>query len=275
MTIDRSIGQAGRLVTLVLLGLTLASLNIRPTGELAFTLFGAPLTISLSGATLITVLLVLMTCAGVEAMVRLHPWLNGAPLAYTAIFWPLPAVVTLTAALIIPTLFGRPVWLIGLASAFVGLAVVLLGQYQAIDPDTRYYDRARLLLTLLAYGSAFILYAAVLGLRTRATISAGVILLISVPLALTLVRGSAEEWRRAWAYAIVCGVVLGELTWVLNFWPIGSIGTAALLLLAFYIVTNLAQQALARSVTRRVLIEFLIFGTLAFILIVRFSPWLE
>ncbi len=275
MTIDRSIGQAGRLLTLVLLGLALASLNIRPAGALDFTLFGAPLTITLSGATLITALLVLMTCAGVEAMVRVHPWLNDAPLAYTAIFWPLPAVVTLTAALIVPTLFGRPVWLVGLAAAFVGLAIVLLGQYQAIDPDARYYDRARLLLTLLAYGSAFILYAAVLGLHTRASISAGVILLISVPLALTLVRGSAEEWRRAWIYAIVCGIVLGELTWTLTYWPLGSIGTAALLLLAFYIVTNLAQQALAGHISRRVLIEFLIFGALAFILIVRFSPWLQ
>lgn len=275
MTIDRSIGQAGRLLTLVLLGLALASLNIRPAGALDFTLFGAPLTITLSGATLITALLVLMTCAGVEAMVRVHPWLNDAPLAYTAIFWPLPAVFTLTAALIVPTLFGRPVWLVGLAAAFVGLAIVLLGQYQAIDPDARYYDRARLLLTLLAYGSAFILYAAVLGLHTRASISAGVILLISVPLALTLVRGSAEEWRRAWIYAIVCGIVLGELTWTLTYWPLGSIGTAALLLLAFYIVTNVAQQALAGHISRRVLIEFFIFGALAFILIVRFSPWLQ
>ncbi|MFN8497407.1 MAG: hypothetical protein U0641_06080 [Anaerolineae bacterium] len=275
MTIDRSINQAGRLVTLVLLGLTLASLNIRPAGAIEFTLLGSPLTINLSGATLITVLLVLMTCAGVEAMVRLHPWLNDAPLAYTAIFWPLPAVVTLTAALIVPTLFGRPIWLIGLAAAFVGQAVVLLGQYQAIDPDARYYDRARLLLTLLAYGSAFLLYAAVLGLHLRAIISASSILLISVPLALTLVRGSADEWRRAWIYAIVCGVVVGEITWVLTYWPIGSIGTAALLLLTFYIVTNLAQQALASQVTRRVLIEFLVFGALAFILVVRFSPWLE
>jgi hypothetical protein len=269
-----SISHAGRLVALVLLGLALASLNIRPAGELDFSFLGSPLSISLSGATLISALLVALTCVGAEVMVRAHPWLREAPIAYTAIFWPLPAFITLAAALLVPTLYGRPLWLLSLSLTFLALAVVLLGQYQGIDPEARFYDRARLLITLMAYGSAFFLYAAVTAARVRSILSATAILLVSLVLALTLLRGSADEWRRAWAYAVACGVVVGELTWAINYWPIGPIGAAALLLLAFYILTGLAQQALERRITRRVLLEYLVFGGLLFALILRLTPWL-
>ncbi len=269
-----SITQAGRLVTLVLLGLALASLNVRPAGELDFTVLGSPLTVSLSGATLIAVLLVALTCAGAELMVRSHPWLREAPLAYTAIFWPLPAIVTLAAAMLVPTLYGRPIWLAGLGLAFLGLSIVLLGQYLGIDPGARFYDRARLMITLIAYGSAFFLYAAVAAARVRSLVSATAILAVSILLALTLLRGAADEWRRAWIYALACGVVVGELTWALNYWPIGPIGVAALLLLAFYLSTGLAQQALQGQVTRRLLLEYLVFGGILFALILRLTTWL-
>lgn len=269
-----SISHAGRLIALVLLGLALASLNTRPAGELDFTFLGSPLAVSLSGATLIVALLVALTCLGAEVMVRAHPWLATAPLAYTIIFWPLPAIVTLAAAMMVPTLYGRPLWLVGLTLTFMGLAVVLLGQYQAIDPGARYYDRARLLLTLIAYGAAFFLFAAVTAARIRSIVSATTLLLVSIVLGLTLLRGAANEWRRAWVYAVACGVVIGELTWAINYWPIGPIGAAALLLLAFYTLTGLAQQALQGRLTRRVLLEFLVFGVLLFIIIIRLSPWL-
>ena len=274
VSMTQGILQAGRLVALVLLGLALASLNTRPAGQLDFLIFGSPLTVNLSGATLIVALLVALTCAGAEVMARAHPWLHDAPLAYTAIFWPLPAFVTLTAAMLVPTLYGRPVWLLGLALTFVVLAAVLLGQYQAIDPDTRYYDRARLLLTLIAYGAAFFLYAAVSAAHMRSLVSAPALLGVSVVLGLTLLRGAADEWRRAWVYALACGLVVGELTWTLNYWAIGALGTAALLLLAFYILTGMAQQALQGRLTRRLTLEFLLFGGVLFIIILRLSQWL-
>lgn len=270
----RAVNHAGRLVTLVLLGLALASLSTRPTNLIEWTVLGSPLAIGLSGATLITVLLVALTCVGVEEMVRAHPSMQGAPLAYSLIFWPLPAIVTLAAALLVPTLYGRLIWVAGLGLTFLALSIVLLGQYQGIDPEARYYDRARLFITLIAYFSAFFLYAAVTTARVRSLVSASAILLVSVVLALTLLRGAASEWPRAWTYATACGLVLGELTWALNYWPIGPIGEAALLLLAFYLVTGLAQQALTGRITRRVLIEFVLVGGLLFIVILRFSPWL-
>jgi hypothetical protein len=271
---NASTAQAGRLITLVLLGLTLASLNIRPAGELDLVVLGSPLRIAFSGATLIAFLLVGLTCAGVEAMVRTHRWLADAPLAYTTIFWVLPAVVTLAAAFLVPALFGGLGWLVGLLATLLGLAVVLLAQYAAIDPDTRYYDRARLLLTLTAYGAAFLVYLAVSAARVRSLVSASAILVVSILLALTLLRGAADEWRRAWVYALVCGIVVGELTWALNYWPLRSVGTAALLLLAFYVLTGLAQQALAGRVQRRVLVEFAVFGGVMFFVILRLSQWL-
>lgn len=266
---------AGRLVTVVLLGLAFASLNVRPAGQLEFTFMGSPVMVGLSGATLIIVLLVLLTCVGVEAMVRTHPWLQTAPLAYTAIFWPLPAFVTLGAALLVPTLYGRSIWVGGLILTFVGLATVLIVQYQGIDPGTRYYDRARLFITLIAYGSAFFLYAAVSAAGVRWVVSALVILLVTVVLALTLLRGAAAQWRSAWLYAVASGLVVGELAWALNYWDIGAIGMAALLLLAFYIMTGLSQHALQNRLSRRVVVEFVAVGAVFFFVILRLTPWLS
>ena len=100
------------------------------------------------------------------------------------------------------------------------------------------------------------------------------LLVVSVVLGLTLLRGAADEWRRAWVYALAGGLVVGELTWVLNYWAIGALGTAALLLLAFYILTGMAQQALQGRLTRRLTLEFLLFGGVLFIIILRLSQWL-
>ena len=266
---------AGRLVTVVLLGLALASLGIRPAGQLESTFLGSPVDVALSGATVIIFLLVALTCLGVEEMVRTHPWLQDAPLAYTAIFWPLPAFVTLGAALLVPTLYGRPLWIVGLILTFIGLAVVLVVQYQGIDPGARYYDRARLLITLIAYGSAFFLYAAVSAAGVRWVVSALVILLVTVVLALTLLRGAADHWRPVWVYAVASGLVVGEMAWALNYWAIGAIGMAALLLLAFYIMTGLSQHALQNRLTRRVVMEFLLVGGIFFVVILRLTPWLS
>lgn len=265
---------AGRLVSVVLLGLAFASLNIRPAGQLDFMILGSPLTLSLSGATLIVALLVALTCVGAEEMVRTHPWLRDAPLAYTAIFWPLPAIITLSAALLVPALYGKPLWIIGLIATFIGLAVVLIVQYQGIDPAAHTYDRARLFITLIAYGSAFFLYAAVAASNVRSILLATTIFLVTLVLAVTLLRGAADQWRPVWIYAVACGMVVGELTWALSYWPIGPVGTAALLLLTFYVMTGLSQHALQGRLSRRVVAEFLLVGALLFAVVLRMTPWL-
>ena len=74
-------------------------------------------------------------------------------------------------------------------------------------------------------------------------------------------------------YGGVVGLLLGQITWALNYWPLlpGLTG-GLLLLLSFYLAVGIAQQSLQERLTRRVLMEFAVFGVLALGLIVVFAP---
>jgi hypothetical protein len=92
-------------------------------------------------------------------------------------------------------------------------------------------------------------------------------------LAVELLRSATNEMRQVLMYSAVVGLLLGELTWALNYWPLlpGLTG-GLLLLLAFYLAVGIALQGLQKRLTRRVLVEFAFFGVVALSLIVVFGP---
>jgi hypothetical protein len=74
-------------------------------------------------------------------------------------------------------------------------------------------------------------------------------------------------------YSGVVGVLLGELTWALNYWPLlpGLTG-GLILLLSFYLAVGIALQGLQGRLNRRVLVEFGVFAAAAVLLIVFLRP---
>jgi hypothetical protein len=92
-------------------------------------------------------------------------------------------------------------------------------------------------------------------------------------LAIEILRTSTSQTRLVLIYGAVVGILLGEVTWALNYWPLlpGLTGSL-LLLLSFYLAVGIAQQALQGRLTRRVVVEFGLFGLFALVLIVVFGP---
>ncbi|MCB0151283.1 MAG: hypothetical protein KDE01_26975, partial [Caldilineaceae bacterium] len=133
--------------------------------------------------------------------------------------------------------------------------------------------RARLWLDALAYGSALLLFLFIYQSRTRSLLSGTIVSLTSVLLAIEVLRTSTDRMRLVLVYSVVVGLILGEITWALNYWPLlpGLTG-GLLLLLSFYLAVGIALQGLQGRLTKRVLAEFAFFGVVALILIVVFGP---
>ena len=91
-------------------------------------------------------------------------------------------------------------------------------------------------------------------------------------LAIELLRTTTQRHEPVLSFAVIVGIVLGETTWALNYWPLPGLTGGLLLLLVFYLVVSLAQHGLQEHLTRRVLVEFAVFAIFALILIAVVGP---
>ena len=73
-------------------------------------------------------------------------------------------------------------------------------------------------------------------------------------------------------YGGIIGLVLGQVTWALNYWVLPGLTGGLLLLLIFYLLVGIAQQGLQDRLTARVMWEFVVFGLIAVTLIALVGP---
>jgi hypothetical protein len=246
-------------ISLTLLGIIVASLVDLPPRTLSFVALGSPVSLSLSTFGVVAALVVAATCAGTDALVRTHPKALGARLRFTLSFWILPSLLAIATLSVVPPLFGHKLyWLIGLGATYLGLALVLLAEYYAVDPAGPYYGQARLGLNLLTYAAAFALYAIIYAPRARSLLSATAVVIVTIPLALELLRSTEERIGRTWLHGLTAALIMGEITWGLNYWELDGLSGGLFLLLAFYVVTGLIQQHLLGRLTRRVTAEYVL-----------------
>ena len=263
------------LISLVFTGIALASIAVLPSWHHQFMVFGSPLGIGVSGRWLLAGLLTALTAAGIDALVRSVPGNQHVDLRYTATFWVLPSLVTLAAATAIPSqIEDLSRWFGDMVLMGTLLSMVVIAEYGTLKMDTAVYRSARLALNIATYGAAFAIYATIFDLRARTLLSATAVLLVTFPLALELLRGTADQLRTTWLYASVVALVTAELTWVLNRLGLGSLAGGALLLLAFYTMSGIAQQYLAGRLNRWVILEFATIALLGFLAVALSAPWL-
>jgi hypothetical protein len=124
----------------------------------------------------------------------------------------------------------------------------------------------------LAYGSALLLFLFVYQMRTRSLLSGTLVAFTAMLLAVEILRTVTEGPSIALTYGGIVGLVLGQVTWALNYWRLPGLTGGLLLLLAFYLLVGIAQQGLQGRLNRRVLLEFGIFALVALILIALVGP---
>lgn len=224
---------------------------------------------------------------GTNMIVRRHPVVQSRRLFALMLPSILPAMLVLGSYLLLH-FYLLPVGLMlvgGLAVMGILLALTVLGEYAAINTTAGAIPAARFGLNLITYLVALVLYVAIYLQRVPAIATTAGIALISGLLALELLRGNpAQPLRRTLLYAGVVALIMGELSWTMDYWPVaagimnlllGLLIYGGILLLAFYFLTGLAQNYLLGTLNRSVVVEFCTVSLLGLIAILITTSWLR
>jgi hypothetical protein len=250
-------------------------LRIQPI-NLEYRALGSPVSISITATTLMAGFLALLAAVSAESVLRTHPVFHRLPtlagMRVTWMYWGLPAAMAVITTMLLPLAPSRLIQVLALLFAgllFAGTFSLLHG---TVEKGRSGFRRSRILLNVLAYGAALLLFLLVYQTRTRSLLSGSLVALTSVLLAVELLRSNAARPSQVFMYGTITGVILGQATWALNYWLLPGLTGGLLLTLIFYLIVGVAQQGLQTGLNRRVLIEFGVFTIFALILIAVVGP---
>ncbi len=177
----------------------------------------------------------------------------------------LPGLLTALAAVAVFIARGSPwVWaVVGGGLVLFPVMVVVEGRAHhepAVSPFRLWHSVAVYLLGLA-------LFTVIFGTRERSLFTATGTGAGSALLWAALRAGHQPAGRSGWVYYLVIFLVMGELTWALNYWPISTVAGGGTLMLAFFGLTQLAGAHLTHTLDRRQGLELaLIVGVLLAVL---------
>lgn len=209
-----------------------------------------------------------LVALGTDAVVRTHPRARFQRLDDTALFLFVPVLLTLSLGLFLEEV-ADSYWAVpaGLAAA-VPFGMVLQAEYNSVDRRLHAYGGARLILNIATYVIAFLFYATIYDFELSVaaiTFAAGV---VSLLLAIEILREEALETPRTLLYAVAIGVLLSEAAVAMHFLPLEGALAAVFLLLAFYLMTGLMHNYLADRLSLRTAAEFCGIALLGLLIVV-------
>ena len=269
------------LLSLVLLGLALLLTVEWPSYTLHLIALRSPLTIAIS---LVWPMIGFLTAAmglGATIIFRQHPSMRSQPVSQITALWPLPSLIVGLAALLLQRTISGTLWALGIATTGLLLYAVFrlehaclsnrraLSSAEATNQWAGDNSWVEWTLHVLAYLLALSYFVLIYRTRVRTLLSAPAVLAVGGLLGMRLLHGTASDWRSGTACALVIGLILGEATWALNYWPGHSFVGGLLLFLLFYASIGLARRGLQDRLTRSVLLEYGIVTLLGLGLLIR------
>jgi hypothetical protein len=239
------------------------------------TIFGSPLELNLSAAAVMLLLILGLTVTGVSSLVRSHPEAGGSGPLF--MFWIVPGLLMIGVASWLDRIGSvnawRAVWLAGA----VLLPLALVTEYNAVEPAQRHAPLWQWSQTALIHLAAVILFTLIYDARSRSLLSGTAVLTVAVLLAARLFWAVGSAPADAFRYGGVVGLVLGQVTWLLNYGRLSGLQGGLLLLLLFYVLTGLIQQFLEGQFEdgpngRRILLEYGGVAVVALLFIVLAVP---
>jgi hypothetical protein len=271
------------LLSVVLLGLALLLTMEWPSYTLHLLAFQSPLTLVLS---LVWPMIGLLTAAmalGAAIIFRQHPAMQGEPALELVALWPLPTLTVSLSALLLRRTASGTLWAIGIAVTGLLLYALFRLEYaclrnrqslsatQTMDHAAGVGSWAEWILQATACLLALTCFVLIYRTRLRSLLSAPAILVVGGLLTMRLLSDLASDWRTGGTYALVIGLILGQATWALNYWPGRSIVGGVLLFLIFYVFIGLSRRGLEDRLTSSALLEYGAVTLLGLGLLIRFS----
>jgi hypothetical protein len=209
-----------------------------------------------------------VVAVGADGILRTHPFTRyESDAAWTAPLLFLPTLMALAAGLFLEDALSG-YWVVpGVLIAALLMAAVLYGEYASIDLDSPAYAGARFFLNLGTYLTAFAFYAVVYAFDVSLLPAALTVGLISMLLAVEVLREAEADPIRALVFAACIGLVISEVRWGLYFLPLESYLAGVFLLLVFYLSSGLVQHHLNNDLRRPVVFEFGLIAALGIVIV--------
>lgn len=261
----------------VILAVTLASATLFRFIELPTLVWGvrhilgSPLQLSFGGNWLLTLLMVGLVATGTFSLIQGHPHRDTQErlLIFSLIN---PALGTLLASLLLIRATSWPVWLVTLLVGGVLIGLLIHLNYRAFSSESSGYTSARTMLNIADYLLGFALCSVILQAQERALITGPAIFVLIALLAFDLLSASGADWPMVLLFGGIIALLVGEMAWVLGYWPISTWTAATMLTLELYLLSGLSYQYLLGRLTRKVLLEFGIVAMLMFVLVLWIRP---
>ncbi len=204
-----------------------------------------------------------LAALGTDGIVRGHPHWHGEGPFLTIAYLFLPFLATAGSGFFVDEAldgYARPAT--ALAASLV-VAAVVYGEYHTVEFGTRTYSSMRLVLAVITYLTAFALYTVVFTRDLDVTVGAACIGLVSVALAMELLRESRLLGISSLLVGLAIGVSVAELHLALYFFPLDGLLAGALLIIGFYLATGLAHHLLDHDLEWSTAAEYLLVAAVA------------
>jgi hypothetical protein len=188
----------------------------------------------------------------------------------------LPSVVSFSALLLlslIDIVWEQRVFNIVVSSLYYG---ALLGIYRLRQaPEDR---TARALLNTSALAALFFSYAAAYGLYLNYAVPLGLLIAVffvatTIVAFQTLFWVGRDDWHQVFLVALALGMIVGEIIWVLHFWPFGYLMIGSVTLILFYVLWRAALEIMGGTFEpKRMAIEGTVLLVLLALLLLT-APW--
>lgn len=197
-----------------------------------------------------------LAALGTDAIVRHHPRASFERLDDTALYLFVPVLFTLGLGIFLEEVAGG-YWTVGAGLlSVIPFWAILRAEYESVDRKSEHFQSTRLVLNIATYVIAFLFFATIydfeLGLFTAA-FAAGI---VSVLLAIEVLREEGMDSTRTILYALAIGILLAEAAWATHFLPLEGSAAAVFLLLAFYLMSGLMHNYLADRLSMKTAGEF-------------------
>ena len=240
----------------VILGLALGRFLETPIRSVGLDVLGSPLGINLSATTIMLLLAAGLGATAVESMVRSHPLARQGELVRSVIYWLMPALLVLGLAGWLLAFDDVGVWTAGIVVSAILTPLALAAEYASVDPVDRERPAALWGERALIYLVAFLLFSRIYDLRVRALLGSTTMFAVSALLAARYLWFEAARARDASLYGVTVGLLLGLLSWAVNYWSLSALQGGLLLLLVFYGLVGLIQHSLNGRFSRQVVLEY-------------------
>ena len=137
------------------------------------------------------------------------------------------------------------------------LLVLVIWAEQHYWLNTTDHQWSTLALVIIAYIVVFVFYAAIYQMKVRTLFNAPAIVIFTFLIAVRLIRLTDDllPYLRVAPYAAFAALVIGEVTWALNYWPLNGLLGGAFLLTVLYFLVQVLVQHLAGRLTPRTIVE--------------------